>query len=166
MKAPDATALIEKGIQTHRIQRWADLGCGNGTFTNALAGLLPQGSSIYAIDQQSQHFGYPINFIRANFETDDLPISGLDGILMANSIHYVKDKQHLIRKLEGHFTGEANFLVVEYDTKSANQWVPYPLPFVKLKELFTYLGYKNISKLAERPSVYDNTNIYAAVARR
>lgn len=30
--------------------RWADLGCGSGTFTLALAGLLPSGSTIDAID--------------------------------------------------------------------------------------------------------------------
>ncbi|MBE7179566.1 MAG: class I SAM-dependent methyltransferase, partial [Mucilaginibacter polytrichastri] len=31
-------------------QVWADLGCGDGLFSRALAGFLAQGSTIYAVD--------------------------------------------------------------------------------------------------------------------
>jgi ubiquinone/menaquinone biosynthesis C-methylase UbiE len=51
MTQRDAIALIDHPIlraapPTH----WADLGCGSGTFTLALATLLPPGSTIEAID--------------------------------------------------------------------------------------------------------------------
>lgn len=57
MKRQEAVNLIEKAIQySDKPQIWADLGCGDGTFTHALAHLLPNGSHIYAIDAQAQNF--------------------------------------------------------------------------------------------------------------
>lgn len=166
MKPADAIDLIQKGVPTDRSQQWADLGCGSGTFTHALLSLLPQHSKITAVDQQSQKLGIPIDFVKANFEKDELPLSGLDGILMANSLHYIKDKRALIQKLETYFFDVPYFLIVEYDTERSNPWVPYPLSFVKLQEHFGELGYSKILRLADRPSVYNSAKIYAAVVRR
>src|SRR5690348_818784 len=81
-----------------RSQHWADLGCGSGLFTQALAGLLPAGSRVHGIDtnpslpQQTMPNGTSIIPLAADFIKDQLPLSALDGILMANSFHYVKDK--------------------------------------------------------------------------
>jgi trans-aconitate methyltransferase len=163
MNQADAQALISKGIDTRKQQSWADLGCGTGTFTEALFHLLPAGSPIEAVDQQRQHLNIPVNFTRANFETDNLILPPLDGVLMANSLHYVKDKKKLIHKLETYFAKDRNFLIVEYDTDIANTWVPYPLSFQNLTTLFTEIGYKEITKLDERPSVYRRAEIYAAL---
>ena len=163
MKQIDAISLISKGINTRQQQCWADLGCGNGTFTEALFNLLPTGSSIEAVDLQKQHFSIPVNFTRANFETDDLTLPPLDGILMANSLHYINDKKKLIHKLEGYFAKNSNFLIVEYDTHIANQWVPYPISFENLTTFFTELGYNNITKLGELPSIYNHAKLYTAI---
>ena len=160
MKQTDAIALIQNGITTDRAQHWADLGCGNGTFTHALNSILPAGSHITAVDKQTQNLP---DFIKANFEKDDLPLSGLDGILMANCLHYVKDKIKLIQKLETYFADIPKFLIVEYDTNNSNPWVPYPIPFLQLQKLLQELGYNDITKLAERPSVYRSSKIYAAL---
>jgi trans-aconitate methyltransferase len=103
MKQTDAIALISKGITAGSAQRWADLGCGEGTFTGALFHLLPAGSEIRAVDRQIQRLNIPVNFTMANFETDDLKLAGLDGIMMANSLHYIRDKKKLIAKLEAYF---------------------------------------------------------------
>lgn len=166
MKQTDAIALISKGFTAGSAQRWADLGCGGGTFTGALFHLLPAASEIWAIDRQIQHLDIPVNFTMANFETDDLKLAGLDGILMANSLHYIRDKKKLIAKLGAYFSGSPAFLIVEYDTDSANPWVPYPLSFPSLDTLFTALGYNQITKLAERPSAYNRAKIYAALIQR
>ena len=91
MNASDATKLIEKGVTAMQAQRWADLDCGSGTFTRALASLLPAGSKVIAVDKVFQNLP---DFINANFTTDDLQLGHLDGILMANSLHGVKDKRH------------------------------------------------------------------------
>lgn len=169
MTNQEATSLITQGIpEGSKPQKWADLGCGGGTFTEVLATILPYGSQIVAVDQSMQHLektmgnGVSVNFIQADFERTDLELTDLDGILLANSLHYVKDKITLIRKLEKYLVTDKRFLIVEYDTLSANKWVPYPIDFVRLEELFTDLNYHSVVKLSERRSMYGRGNLYAA----
>jgi ubiquinone/menaquinone biosynthesis C-methylase UbiE len=150
MQLPEATELIKGGMSGKKPQCWADLGCGSGTFTHALKGLLPAGSRLTAIDKAPQRL--PVNFVLADFEKDELPLKRLDGILMANSLHYVADKEKLIKKLEKYFLEHPAFLIVEYDTNRGNRWVPYPLSFDLLNQLFTGLGYTSVSKLSSLPS--------------
>ena len=170
MTYKDAVELIKKGIrQSGRPQKWADLGCGTGTFTEALAGILPGGSHVAAVDKNFQHLKHAIgesvtvDFMKADFEHDDLKLSDLDGILLANSLHYVKDKASLIRKLEQYLSADKTFLIIEYDTLHANQWVPYPIDFFRLKEVFIKYNYKTITKLSERKSLYGQGNLYSVL---
>ena len=173
MEQQEAIDLIGKAIpQRASPQLWADLGCGRGTFTGALAHLLPKGSHIYAIDAQSQNLSKDIgdnvfiDFIKADFEIFDFDFSNLDGILMANALHYIKNKQLLIHRLEKYLSADKKFIIVEYDTQIANQWVPYPIGFTNLKELFTALGYSKISKVGEQRSIYGKGNLYAAAIEK
>jgi len=162
MKPAEAINLIQNAISTNQPQRWADLGCGSGTFTLALKNLLPEGSQITAIDKQHQKL--PVNFIKIDFETDDLPLSSLDGILMANSFHYIRDKPRLIKKLENYFAANPTFLIIEYDTIRSNPWVPYPINYPQLQQFFQTLGYASITKLAEAPSSFGG-RIYSVLSQ-
>jgi precorrin-6B methylase 2 len=55
MYISEATELIRiNEISGTRAQTWCDLGCGTGTFTLALATLLPPSSVIYAIDKDEK----------------------------------------------------------------------------------------------------------------
>lgn len=145
---------------SNELQRWADLGCGEGTFTELLAGILPSESEIFALDKSSQKLNstmgnnVTVQFQKADFEIDELGLTNLDGILMANSFHYIPNKEKLIRKLEANFSDRKQFLIVEYETNAANQWVPFPIHFKKLKELFYKLGYDSVEKLNEKKSAY------------
>lgn len=163
MRLPEATDLIKTGISGKKPQCWADLGCGNGTFTLALKGLLPAGSRLTAIDKAPQRL--PVNFVLADFEKDELPLTRLDGIMMANSLHYVADKEKLVGKLEAYFLEHPAFLIVEYDTNYGNRWVPYPVSFDQLNKLFSRLGYTSVSKLSSLPSKYGGS-MYAAFIRK
>ena len=169
MTNKEAIELITGGLsKTDKPQKWADLGCGSGTFTEALANILPSESQILAVDKSMQHLkktignNVSIDFLHADFERTDLGLSNLDGILLANSLHYVKDKKALIHRLEKYLSPNKRFLIVEYDTLNANQWVPYPIDFIRLKELFIGLNYNSIVKLSERKSVFGQVNLYAA----
>ena len=52
MKFHDAVSLINHpGIMSNDNTTWADLGCGNGLFSKALASLLRPSSAVYAIDK-------------------------------------------------------------------------------------------------------------------
>ena len=162
MEQTEAVNLIQKAITSSQPQRWADLGCGSGTFTMALNNVLPAGSHITAVDKQTQNL--PVDFLKADFAKDDLPLSNLDGILMANSFHYIRDKAKLIKKLETYFSIDPTFLIVEYNTTRFNPWVPYPINYEKLYQLFANLGYNTIDKLNEIPSRFGG-RIYSAHIR-
>ena len=172
MELKDAIQLItnQEFSPTGKLN-WADLGCGTGTFTLALASLLEPESVILAVDKdQSALSKIPtafnhvsINKQKADFVTDELQAKKLDGILMANSLHFIKDKITFLHKIKSYLALNACFLVIEYDSNTANQWVPYPLTFEALNKLFSEAGFKRIHKLNTRPSIYGNRNMYAAL---
>jgi ubiquinone/menaquinone biosynthesis C-methylase UbiE len=169
-----AKMLDNNSINSMQKEKWADLGCGNGTFTLALAGLLQPGSIIYAVDTNlsalkqipGDYNGVLIEKQKMDFEKENLQINKLDGILMANSLHYIKDKNSFIQKAKGSLEPDGRFLIVEYDTNIANQWVPYPLNFSSLTEQFNKAGFSSIRKLQERNSVFGRAKLYSAIIRR
>lgn len=168
MELQDAIQLIQAD---YTAGVWADLGCGSGLFTYALANLLPGGSTIYAIDQepvrltnrpnpaQQQIVPLQLDFVR-----EALPAEELQGILMANSLHYVKDKPALIRRLSRQLAPGAQWVIVEYDTDAANAWVPYPVKRKVLQQLLADEGFPQVTFLGERPSVYRAGHMYAITA--
>lgn len=169
MQLHEAVDLISSAsLSTSIHQHWLDLGCGSGLFTIALAELLPASSTVTGVDQINQNLpeaaenGNRIRFHQANFQKDDLPFISLDGILMANSFHYVFEKEKLITALQKRLKPQASFIIVEYDTEQSNPWVPYPVSFQTLQRLFQHLGYTKIQKLGERESRFRKSKLYAA----
>lgn len=169
MTNQEAIELIGGGANGEHAQYWLDLGCGTGTFTEALATILPAHSKITGVDKNNQQLPpqvgkqVSIKFIEADFETKALEVAGLDGILMANSLHFIRGKESLIRRLENHFSTSRRFLIVEYDTTASNPWVPYPIDFKGLKSIFGRVGNYSISKLGQRRSLYGSSMLYGAL---
>ncbi|MEM6804055.1 MAG: methyltransferase domain-containing protein [Bacteroidota bacterium] len=174
MKAETAQGLIAAlDLRDGKVQRWIDLGAGQGTFTEALAHFLPAESEILAIDQSHtslQKIKPAIGTVQIRKQQGDFfeppkGLSSIDGLLMANAFHYVKDKAAFIRMWEEVLAEEASFLIIEYDTQRSNDWVPYPIRPKALQELFYTMGYTSFKKLGETPSLYHNM-IYAAQVRK
>lgn len=147
--------------------RWADLGCGSGLFTLALAHYLAPGSTIEAIDlhptirHQTTPGGVTIRPRIADFTRDDLVLAGLDGILMANSLHYVRDKTAFLARIKE----VPALLLVEYDTdRPVPRWVPYPVSFASASALFAAAGRPQVRKLGTRPSAFGRAELYGALA--
>ncbi|HJS17930.1 MAG TPA: class I SAM-dependent methyltransferase [Anaerolineales bacterium] len=143
---------------------WADLGAGSGAFTLALSELVGLKAEIYAIDkdrsalsklEQSHRarFGTSQNIhtVRADF-TGALFLPPLDGILMANSLHYSRDKEKVLRHIRMFLKWNGALLLVEYNVDSGNPWVPHPLSFETFQSLAPRAGFSEPSLLAKIPS--------------
>jgi trans-aconitate methyltransferase len=171
MEIQDAVRLIRTGVETNtETQRWADLGAGEGTFSTALAHLLKDGSEVYAFDNDvhalsripSRVGNSKLFKVSADFIMSDLSVPPLNGILMANSLHFVKDRVGLINKLKAKMA-TPRFIIVEYERDTSNPWIPYPLNFEGLTELAQQVGFSQVSKLETAPSQYHPGGIYAAL---
>ena len=171
MNQEDATEFILFENKNPLSQLWLDLGCGTGLFKISLAGNLPAGSKIIAIDKDKKALrkipaavnDVVIQTMAADFVYDALEIKEVDGILIANSLHYVKDKDILLKKLISSTKTNGVFLIVEYDRQAGNQWVPYPLTIDAAKALFKSLGYLGFHVLNRRASVFGGYYMYAAI---
>jgi len=165
MTLSDAKALINcDTLNVAQPQTWFDLGCGAGLFSNALHALLPHGSLIYAVDKQRATFNAEgIKFLQLDFVKDKLHVSSLDGILMANSIHFVKDKAQFLTRIKKHLLFSGAFLLVEYDMKTSNKWVPYPITLPLAITLFEQAGFEFVYKISERTSLFNDQQIYSAL---
>jgi len=164
----DARDLIaHSSLSAGGPQAWADLGCGDGTFTVALASLLPAGSTVHAIDTDSRassrvpkhHREVTILTYAGDFTTFPWPFDALDGVLMANSLHYVREQAAFLGRIDGALR-RRRILLVEYDTTRANAWVPYPISEARAIELFQSAGYGHSTNLGRKRSMYRRAEIY------
>lgn len=166
MQLPEAISLIQKGIVAQSSpQIWADLGAGKGLFSDALLSLLQPGSIIHAVDinKRPNLHNPSIIFHQADFVNDKLPIPTLDGILMANSLHYVQNQVACIKQLKSYLHNRTGVIIlIEYDTDKGNEWVPYPVSFARAQTIFGDAGFSKIEKIGEHPSIYQ-ASMYTAL---
>jgi ubiquinone/menaquinone biosynthesis C-methylase UbiE len=163
MEHADHVKLIEKGVPKGGV--WADLGSGRGAFTLALAECLGTESHIYsvdldrrALDAQKTRMGveFPKNEVtykQADFMRP-LELPPLDGILMANSLHFIQDKAPFVKQLLPMLKPEGRLLLVEYDTNEGNAYVPYPISSGNWDKLAKECGFAKTELLASRPSSF------------
>ncbi len=98
----DHVRLLREGVLGAG-KTWADLGSGEGAFTLALADLLGPAGSIFSVDRDASALQVQLRalvdafpHVRAATLVADfsrpLEFPGLDGIVMANSLHFERDK--------------------------------------------------------------------------
>jgi len=180
---------------------WADLGAGSGAFTLALRELIGPEAEIYAVDKDRgrldeleqayrARFGDParLHLLPADFTR---PLAGstalsaglppLDGIVMANSLHFFRDKETVLRHVRTFLKpggslvpprgdalllpprGDALLLLVEYNVDRGNPWVPRPLSFETFRALAPRAGFSEPRLLAKHPSRFLR-EFYSALA--
>jgi 2-polyprenyl-3-methyl-5-hydroxy-6-metoxy-1,4-benzoquinol methylase len=171
MELSTAIRLIKKGISdSNEIQTWVDLGAGTGLFTQALATCLKAGSTIYAIDKditalaklETKSPSVTIKKINHDFVATKFDIELLDGILMANALHFVSDKHVFVNQMKKKLKPSGRIIIVEYEMIYGNAWVPYPINLNTLQKLGNEIGF-TLTKLDEEPSVFNNAVMYSAV---
>jgi len=174
MNHTDHVNLIHNGI-SDKGGIWADFGAGNGAFTLALAECIGSGT-IYAIDQdasalrqnqQSLKAQFPAitsHYLTADF-TKPLTLPPLDGLVAANTLHFHRHKEPILRQLISYLKPGGRFIVVEYNIDHGNQWVPYPFTYATWETLAASVGLTNTCQLAARPSRFLH-EIYSAVSTK
>ena len=153
MRHADLVALIRDGVGG-RGGRWADLGAGEGAFTSALADLLGPDAHITAIDKDAsavRSIQGPIDVRVADF-TRPLDLGDLDGVLMANSLHFVLDKGPVLRAVHAMLRAGGRLIIVEYGTDRGNPWVPHPFTYEQWEGMAALAGFKNTKLLRTVPS--------------
>jgi ubiquinone/menaquinone biosynthesis C-methylase UbiE len=153
---------------------WADLGAGTGAFTLALAELVGPGGEVIAVDRDRGALrgleralrpgGATVRTLGADF-TKPIDLASLDGVVMANSLHFVHDKTAVLALVHRMLKPSGRLLVVEYDANKGNLWVPHPLSFETWRALADANGFSDTRKLASVPSRFLG-RIYAAESLR
>lgn len=153
---------------------WADIGSGGGAFTLALAELLGGTAIIHSVDRDRRALAAQEQALRARFPTtvvayhaadftQPLDLPALDGIVMANALHFVAEKVPVVRRLRAYLRPGGRMILVEYDTDRGNRWVPYPLAYATWAALAHAAGFATTRFLTAVPSRFLGA-IYAAVS--
>jgi ubiquinone/menaquinone biosynthesis C-methylase UbiE len=174
MEHADHVALLARGVRQGEGGSWADLGAGAGAFTLALADLIGPTGVIHAVDRDraalaelraaavSSIPSADVRTVVADF-TRALGLRDLDGVVMANSLHFVDDKRPVLDLVRGYLRKHGRLLVVEYDSDRGNQWVPYPMSFATWSDVATDAGFTETRRLAAVPSRFLG-RIYSALS--
>jgi len=175
MNHTDHVHLLRKGIPEPG-GVWADLGSGSGAFTLALAELLGPTGRIYSVDkdnnalrqqEQAMHqFAPSMNatYITADF-TRQLDLPQLDGVVMANSLHFVRKKDEVLQRVANYLRPGGRLLLVEYNVDHGSMWVPYPFSYETWETLASKNSFVGTQLLEKRPSRFLN-EMYSAVSMR
>lgn len=174
MQHAEHVALIREGVPNGVGGVWADLGSGWGAFTLALADLLGPGGVIYSVDrdgsslrdqEREMHTRFPatlVHYLHADF-TQPLDLPRLDGVVMANSLHFHKNKDAVLQLVLGYLKPGGRLVVVEYNTDRGLPWVPYPLSYNSWVTLAARAGFTGTRLLATRTGRYHD-EMYSALS--
>ncbi len=153
-------------------ETWADLGAGSGTFTHALSELLGPDGRVLAVDRNASALrqigaaspgAAVIETLHADF-AEAVTLPPLDGLLLANSLHFVRQQVPVLRHLAGFLKPGGKAVFLEYDTPRASPWNPHPLPFDRLSQVVAVSGLGALLELSRRPSAFSGRELYLVVA--
>lgn len=151
MKHGDHVDLIRAGIEGAGT-RWLELGAGDGEFTLALADLLDDRGEITAVDLDkwalrelearidTRFPGTALATVEGDF-TAGIPAGPFDGVLAANSLHFVADLGPVLAAIHSRLVPDGRLVLVEYDAEHGNPYVPHPISFDRWTRIAPEAGF-------------------------
>jgi ubiquinone/menaquinone biosynthesis C-methylase UbiE len=169
----DHVGLIRAGVEGAG-SRWLELGAGEGAFTLALADLLGPGGRILATDRNERALRMAASAVGRSFPaveletrafdyTEAIPYGPFDGVLAANTLHFVADRDATLRAIRFSLAPGGRLVIVEYDADRGNPWVPHPFSFDSWRKEAVRAGYSEPRRIGRVPSRFLGA-IYAAAA--
>lgn len=144
---------------------WADFGAGQGNFTRALRDLVGAAATIYAVDQDAKALRSVRDAQRLSADfTEPLDLPPLDGILMANALHWVRRQERVLALLAGYLRPAGRLLLVEYDLRLPRGYIPFPVPYERFRSLSEAAGLESVQCIGTRQSPSSGITMYAALA--
>ena len=175
MDHADHLNLLTKGIPKPG-GVWGEFGSGRGAFTLALAEIIGPTGTIHSVDNNGAALNEQAHTIQRRFAnraprmhyltadyTHKLDLPSLDGVLMANALHFQRNKDAVLRLILDYLRPGGSFILIEYNIDRGNPWVPHPISFKSWEVLAQKCGYVNTRFLAGRPSRFLG-EIYSAVS--
>lgn len=175
MNQAEMIALIEGAFTSDAIGKiggtWADFGAGDGNFTLALREMVGMNAVIYAVDRDNRDLDAlkarvsgDVKLIQADF-TQPLNLPPLDGVIMANALHFVRDQAAMLRQIHGCLKLGGRLILVEYDFKLPRPYVPHPIAQTRFAALVESVGFEDARVVGERVSPSSGVTMYAGLCR-
>jgi SAM-dependent methyltransferase len=175
MDHEDHVELIRDGVLGAG-RRWLELGAGEGAFTLALAELLGPDPEIEAVDRDAGALATLAAATRTRFPSAtlrihrmdfvrELPPGPFDGVLAANSLHFVHDQGAVLAAIRDALTPGGRLVIVEYDADRGNPWVPHPFSYATWSRTSEAAGFERTRLVGRVPSRFLGA-MYAAVSFR
>ena len=174
MDHQDHLRILRKGIISPG-GKWAEFGSGRGAFTLALLELLDPRGTLYSVDSDQgalrdqerkirKRFTNPpaVHFKHADYRRP-LNLPPLDGVVMANTLHFYADKEAIISRIIDYLVPGGCLILVEYNSDQGNTWVPYPISFPSWEIVTNRVGFTGVQLLERVPSSFMG-EIYSAIS--
>jgi hypothetical protein len=82
---------------------------------------------------------------------------------MANSLHFVRHKEPLVKRLKTYLRPGGHLILVEYNADRGNPWVPHPISYPHWEKLAYCSGFTSTRLLSTIPSRFLR-EIYSALS--
>lgn len=124
---------------------WIDAGCGSGTYTLPLSRIV---SLVVALDNDPRNIDSlsrklpqdsKIKLYLHNFNDPSWPISNVDGVLFAFSLHYPPSPKKALKNAFAHIKAGGTLVVIEYVSKIVVPWVPNPVPVEAIEKILAVI---------------------------
>ncbi len=110
-------------------------------------------------------FAQQLDLIPGDF-THHLSIPVLDGLLIANALHWARDHAEVLALLTAYLKPGGRLLLIEYDTPQPRSYIPFPVTYDRFTTLAQSTGLVDVREVSRRASLRTGVGMYAAVATR